>query len=231
MKGLALPVLFFWAVSFCALPSSSWSASDPVQLPKPSITGKMPVEQAMARKKSVREFSNKPLSLAEVSQLLWAANGNLPMDAISGATTKVIPSAGGLYPLEVFVVCGKGSVTGLPEGVYQYNPAANSLVSLATGDNRMIVASACWSQMWMAKAPIMIVIGGVFARTMAKYREQGTQYVWMEAGNSSQNVFLQAESLGLKIATVGAFQSTQFLATAAKLPTGVIPLLVMPAGK
>jgi SagB-type dehydrogenase family enzyme len=230
MKALALPALCFWVVSFCALPSPPCSAADAVKLPKPSFTGKLPVEKAMLQKKSVREFANKPLTLAEVSQILWAANGNLAVDAVSSATTKVIPSAGGLYPLEVFVVSGKEAVTGLAEGVYQYNPSANTLQTLGGGDNRAVVASACLSQLWMARAPIMVVIGGVFGRTTAKYGDQGVRYVFMEAGNSNQNIYLQAESLGLKVATVGAFESGQ-VASAAKLPSGVTPLLVMPVGK
>jgi SagB-type dehydrogenase family enzyme len=230
MKGSGLAASCFWILSCCVLPLCSAFAGDTVQLPAPSVTGKMPVEQAMVQKKSVREFGNKPLSLAEVSQLLWSANGNLALDAVSSATTKVIPSAGGLYPLEVFLVCGKDMVAGLPEGVYHYNATANTLISLSTGDSRMNVASACLGQMWMARAPAMIVIGAVFARTTAKYGATGTQYVWMEAGNSNQNVYLQAESLGLKVATVGAFHPGQVLA-AAKLPNGVTPLLVIPVGK
>ncbi len=230
MKGLALPALCLWVVSVFVLHSVPCVAADAVTLPKPSFTGKLPVEKAMLQKKSVREFGNKPLSLAEVSQILWAANGNLPVDAVSSATTKVIPSAGGLYPLEVFVVSGKDTVTGLAEGIYQYNPSANTLQTLGSGDSRAVVASACLSQLWMARAPIMVVIGGVFARTTAKYADQGIRYVFMEAGNSNQNIYLEAQSLGLKVATVGAFQSEQ-VAAAAKLPSGVTPLLVMPVGK
>lgn len=230
MKRLALLVSCLWIVSFYAIASSPCAAADAVKLPATSFTGTLPVEKAMRQKKSVREFGSKPLSLAEVSQILWAANGNLAVDAVSSATTKVIPSAGGLYPLEVFVVCGKDSVTGLAPGVYQYNPAANTLQGLGEGDNRVTVASACLSQMWMARAPVMVIIGAVMGRTTVKYGDQGIRYVFMEAGNSNQNIYLEAESLGLKVATVGAFQSGQ-VAAAAKLPTGVTPLLVMPVGK
>jgi SagB-type dehydrogenase family enzyme len=230
MKGLALPACFLCAVFICALPIPWCVAADTVPLPKPEFTGKVSVEKAMIQKKSVREFSGKPLTLAEVSQMLWAANGNLALDAVSSATTKVIPSAGGLYPLEVFVVCGKDTVQGLTEGIYQYSPSANSLLNLSQGDSRVILASACLSQMWMARAPAMVIVGAVFGRTTAKYGDQGIRYVYMEAGNCNQNLYLQAESLGLKMSTVGAFEAGQ-VAAAAKLPGGVIPLLVMPVGK
>jgi SagB-type dehydrogenase family enzyme len=230
MKGLAFPAMCFWVLSLCAVPSLSWSAADAVKLPKPNSTGKLSVEQAMLQKKSVREFSGKPLTLAEVSQMLWAANGNLPLDAVSSATTKVIPSAGGLYALEVFVVCGKDGVSGLTEGIYRYSPSDNTLQPRSEGDSRAVLASACLSQMWMARAPAIAIIGAVFGRMTAKYGDQGIRYVFMEAGNANQNLYLQAESLGLKMATVGAFDPGQ-VAGAAKLPSGVTPLLVMPVGK
>jgi SagB-type dehydrogenase family enzyme len=211
-------------------PSSSWSAGENIRLPKPSYTGKTPVEAAILRKKSVRNFKGTPMSLSEVSQILWAANGSVPLDAVSGATSRVIPSAGGLYPLEVFLVTGEKTVTDLPAGVYQYLPASDALLNIADGDNRTLVASACLSQMWMARAPVMLVIGAVFQRTTMKYGSRGMQYVFMEAGNSNQNVYLQAESLGLGVGTVGAFQDNQ-VSAAAKLPNGVTPLLVLSIGR
>jgi SagB-type dehydrogenase family enzyme len=230
MKTAHRPVLALLIGVLALMPTLSPAAGETVQLPKPSFTGKMPVEAAMVRKKSVRNFKGAPMTPADVSQILWAANGNLPVDAVSGATTKVLPSAGGLYALDVFLVAGKGSVKDLPEGVYQYNPANNTLLNIADGDNRALLASACLSQMWMARAPVMLVIGGVFSRMTAKYGDQGIKYVYMEAGNSNQNAYLQAESLGFGLATVGAFQAAP-VASAIKLPTGVTPLLVMPVGR
>lgn len=209
---------------------TSAKAQTEIQLPQPSLVGKMSVEAAIARKKSVRAFSTEGLTQTEVSQLLWSANGNLPIDAVSSATTKVLPSAGGLYPLEVFLLTGPNTVKGIPEGVYQYNTVNHALKPLVSGDKRIDLAHAALSQMWLARAPAIIVIGAVFARTTAKYGNRGVQYVFMEAGNSNQNIYLEGESLGLKIATVGAFHEAQ-VSSVLKLPTDVTPLLLMGTGK
>lgn len=205
-------------------------AQNEIKLPKPKFTGKVSLETAILKKKSVRGFSNSPLNLEEVSQLLWAANGNLPADAISGATSKVLPSAGGLYPLEVFAVTGADTVSGLPAGVYQYKPETNSLLSINPGDNRSLLARAALGQMWIASAPVIIVIGANFNRTTVKYGNRGLQYVFMESGASTQNIYLQSESLGLKVGSVGAFQDS-YVTGALKLPADVNPLMLIPVGK
>lgn len=210
--------------------SPSIAAETDVKLPNPVFVGKLSFEAAVVRKHSVRELTRNPLTLAQVSQILWAANGNLPADAITGATTKVIPSAGGLYPLEVFLVCGQKTVGEVPAGVYQYNPQSNSLRAVATGDNRNLLAHAAHGQLFLAQAPVLVVIGAVFQRTTAKYGPRGMQYVYMDAGAANQNVFLQAESLGLHCATVGAFVDAQVVG-ALKLPAGVTPLMIVAVGK
>lgn len=221
---IGVSILLFPLAS--VLPNSAWGE---VKLPKPSLTGVMSVEAAMVAKKSVRSFSSTPLKLSQISQLLWSANGNVPYDAVSGATTKVIPSAGGLYPLEIFLLSGKDTVTGLPEGAYQYKPATNSLETISSGDIRASLAQAALGQMWLARAPAIIVIAAAFGRTTSKYGNRGIQYVFMEAGNSNQNLYLQAAALGLRAGTVGAFNDDQ-VAQATKLPQGISPLLIVAVG-
>jgi SagB-type dehydrogenase family enzyme len=206
------------------------AAESDIKLPSPVFSGKLSFESAVVRKKSVRDLSPSPLTTAQISQILWAANGNLPADAVTGATTKVITSAGGLYPLEIFLVCGQNTVGQVPAGVYQYNPQSNSLRVIATGDNRNLLAHAAYRQLFLAQAPALVVIGAIFQRTMIKYGERGKQYVYMDAGAANQNIFLQAESLGLHCATVGAFVDAQ-VAGALKLPAGVTPLMILAVGK
>ncbi|MGC8659925.1 MAG: SagB/ThcOx family dehydrogenase [Desulfomonilaceae bacterium] len=206
------------------------SADVDVKLPKPALTSKMSVETGMLRKKSVRHFSAAPLSLEQVSQLLWAANGALPVEAISGATVKTLPSAGGIYPLEIFLLTGSGTVKGLAPGVYSYNSTSNSLAQISKDDVRVAVAQAALSQLWLANAPIMVVIGGAFAKTTAKYGNRGIQYVYMESGASNQNLYLQAEALGLRLGTVGAFNEAG-VSSAMKIPSGITPLLIVAIGK
>jgi SagB-type dehydrogenase family enzyme len=212
------------------LAATTTAQAQEIKLPLPSASGKISVETALLAVKSVRDFSLAPISPTQVSQILWSANGNLPTDAVSGATYKVIPSAGGRYPLEVFLVTGKDTVPGIVAGVYLYKPETNSLLLTVEGDNRGPLAQACLSQMWLERAPAMVVIAAAFSRMTAKYGNRGTQYVFMEGGNSNQNVYLQCAALGLHTATVGAFNDSQ-VASVLKLPSGLTPLLVMAVGK
>jgi len=210
--------------------STAAAQEQQIKLPPPSITGKLSVEAALLEVKTVRNFSPTPLTPTQVSQILWSANGNLPADAISGATRKVIPSAGGRYALEVLLVTGKDTVPGVPAGVYSYKPETNSLQLTVEGDVRTSLAYACSQQMWLATAPALVVIAAAFPRMTARYGPRGLQYVYMEAGNSNQNVHLQCAALGLHTGTVGAFNDSQ-VTSVLKLPSEVTPLLVMAVGK
>ncbi len=226
---------FFRSVVLCgvalvlSLPAGAFAAQS-VKLPPPSYKGNVSVEAALRSIRSARNFTKAPLNLEEISQLLWAANGRLPTDAVSGATVKVTPSAGGLYPLEIFLLTGEDTVKGLPAGIYMYKPETNSLVVVETGDKRNLLAYACLSQMWLARAPATIVIAGAFSRTTSRYAQRGIQYVFIEAGNSNQNIYLQAASMKLGVGTVGAFNDAQVSAVL-KLPNDMKPLLVVPVGK
>lgn len=222
-------VTIFVTVFAMMIPGTALGQSE-IKLPKPVYKGTLSVEAAIVAKRTVRQYKGTPLTLGQASQILWAANGRLPADAVTGATTKVNPSAGGLYPLEVFIVTGKETVKGLPAGVYRYKAQTNSLVSLASGDNRKLLAYACLSQIWLARAPAIVVIAGVFSRTTVKYGNRGFQYVFMEAGSADQSIYLQAASLGLHAGTVGAFNDAQ-VAAVLKLPKNTTPLLVVAVGK
>lgn len=219
-----------YAVALALVSVPANCAEGEIKLPAPNLKSKVCVEAAIVAKKSVRNFGTAPLEIAQVSQMLWAANGNLPRDAVAGATTKVIPSAGGLYALEAFLVAGKDTVHNLPAGTYKYDPQNNSLQLVAAGDNRNLLAYACLSQMFIARAPAVVVIAAVFERSTVKYGPRGYQYTYMEAGSANQNMYLQAEALGLRLATVGAFDDAQ-VAGVLKFPANVKPLLVVPIGK
>jgi SagB-type dehydrogenase family enzyme len=227
--------LFSWLLCaacafFLNFVGAPWAlAQGDVKLPKPIFSGKVSVEEALLKVRTVRNFGQKPLTLPQVSQILWAANGNLPTDAVTGATSKAIQSAGGLYPLEVFLVSGTDTVSGIPAGVYRYNPQTNALVTIAPGDQRSAVGQAALGQMWLARAPILVIIAAEFSRTTSKYGERGIRYVAIEAGSSDQNVALQAASLGLRVGTVGAFQDPA-VAQCLKLPPGISPLLIIAVG-
>lgn len=193
-----------------------------VALPAPSFEGEVPVERALALRRSVREFAPGSLPLSAVSQVLWAAQG---ITDPSGLRTA--PSAGALYPLEVYLVAG--SVVGVRPGVYHYHPRHHRLVFVSGGDRRAGVARAALRQQWVAEAPAIIVLAAVYQRTARKYGELSERYVHMEAGHAAQNVYLQAGALGLGTTMVGAFHDEK-LARVLDLPDPTKPLGLLPVG-
>lgn len=197
----------------------------PVHLPQPRLEGALSLEAALARRRSIRDFGERPLTLAEVGQLLWAAQGiTAPFRGFRTA-----PSAGATYPLEVDVVVGEGTVTGLAAGIYRYVPDGHRLEVRVSGDLRERLAAAALGQPWVGQAPVCIAIAAVYERTTARYGERGHRYVYMEAGHAGQNVQLQAEALGLGSVTVGAFRDAQ-VASILGLPAEEIPLYLLPVG-
>jgi SagB-type dehydrogenase family enzyme len=159
-----------------------------------------------------------------LSQLLWAAYGVTDHRGLRSA-----PSAGALYPLDIYVVVGDRQVSDLAAGVYYYLPEKQALESKRPGDLRSAVARVSLQQTWMAEAPIMLVITGEYRRCQVKYGERGIKYTHMEAGHAGQNIFLQAESLGLGAGIVGAFENAAITQTLG-LPPAHDPLLIMPVG-
>jgi SagB-type dehydrogenase family enzyme len=192
-------------------------------LPEPSLDGEVAVERALALRRSLREFAPEPLPLSAVSQLLWAAQG-----ITDAAGLRTAPSAGALYPLEVYLVAG--DVSGVRPGVYRYDPRRHRLVLGSEGDPRAGVARAALSQDWVAEAPAIVVLAAVYERTARKYGERAPRYVHMEVGHAAQNVYLQAVALGLGTTMVGAFHDEQ-VARVLGLPRHAKPLGLLPVGK
>ena len=194
-----------------------------IKLPEPRRDSKISLEAALGRRQSVREFNREALTLAEVSQLLWAAQGITDSEG-----RRTVPSAGALYPLEVLLVTGKEGA--LPAGVYRYRPQGHDLVRLAEGDMRTRLAAAALEQEWLSDAPVTIVIAAVYARTANKYRQRAERYVHMEVGHAAQNVHLQAVALNLGTVVVGAFDDAQ-VKRVLSLAANEDPLCLMPVGK
>lgn len=206
---------------------------DSIQLPSPRHKSNTSVEQALLSRRSIRKYKDEPLSLAEIAQILWAAQGINERDGESSAfwrrgRLRTAPSAGALYPLEIYVVAGE--VGGLEKGIYRYIPQRNSLKKVQEGDGRTSLSKAALGQSWVKNAPSVLVISGVYERTSAKYGERAERYVPMEAGAVAQNIYLQAVSLGLGTVVVGAFKD-QDVKKVLDLPKGEYPLALMPLGK
>ena len=191
-----------------------------IKLPRPRTTGEMRLEEAIVKRQSVRSFSKKQLSLEEISQLLWAAYGPRDIDSVTGAS-KTVPSAGALYPMEIYMVS--------PDGVFHYFPSSHSLKEISDKDLRSGLSGAALRQEAIAQAPVNFVIACVYDRICWKYGERGMRYAHIEAGHIAQNIHLQAVCLGLGSAPIGAFSDTAVQKTL-YLPKDNIPLYIIPVG-
>ena len=196
-----------------------------IPLPKPSLNGKVSVEKAIKERRTIRDFKDRLLSLTHLSQLLWAAQGIT--DPTIGR--RAAPSGGALYPLDIYVLIGENGVEKMEAGVYHYLPKEHSVLPISKGDRRQEIASASLGQMWMAKAPIIFIITAEYKRITGKYGERGIRYALIEVGHVGQNLFLQAEALGLGAGIVGAFNDLE-VSKVAGLPSKHEPLLIMPLG-
>ena len=196
---------------------------EPLKLPEPKVDGKVSVEKSLFERRSIRDYADEPVTLAEVSQLLWAAQG-----LTDPAGYRSAPSAGALYPLEVYVVAGKVAL--LPAGIYRYKPRGHELIKVGDGDKRSELCAAALSQAALKQAPVSIVVTAIFERTTQKYRDRGIRYVHMEAGHAAQNICLQAVSLDLGTVVIGAFNDDEVKKVMQLMATEE-PLYIIPVGK
>lgn len=215
--------IFLVAIGSAASANPEGYTMGTIHLPPPRLESNFSVERAIQQRRTVREFSGTAIALGEIGQLLWSAQGITSPEGLRAA-----PSAGALYPLEIMLVAG--NVTGLAPGVYSYVPSGHTLKAIAAGDRRASVARAALDQQWIQKASAVIVFCAVEERTTRKYGSRGVSYIYIEVGHAAQNVFLQAQSLGLGAAVVGAFDEMQ-IASLLQLPKEHRPLYMMPVGK
>jgi len=193
----------------------------------PRTSGSVSVEEALARRRSIREYADEPLTIDQVMQLLWAAQGITNADY----GFRTAPSAGGTYPLEIYLVTRPSGVVGLESGIYRYEPRNHTLIRIVGGDFSAQLMAAALDQEWVGAAPISFVITTIFERTTSKYGERGVRYVWQETGHAAQNMYLQAVALGLGNVVVGGFhdnevqrilQLSDFEKPAYVIPVGVL---------
>lgn len=180
-----------------------------LDLPLPRCSTAQSVEQAISERRSCREYSDKPISLDKLSQLLWAAQG-----VTGGDGQKAAPSAGREYPLHVYVVAG--AVSGLSVGLYRYDDRAHSLFAVSDDDLReALQGAALEEQPWVGRAAAIIVIAADFGAAREHFREQppqgerGDRYVYIETGAAAENVHLQAIGLGIGVVIVGGFDDSK----------------------
>ena len=220
------PLLVLLSALALAMPSADFALaqpSDTIELPEPDRTGSVTLERTLDERRSSRRYTDDALTLQQISQLLWAAQGRTHPQGYRTA-----PSAGALYPLEVYVTGGR--VANLADGVYRYRPRDHVIIKTQDTDRRDDLADAALGQSWVRRGAIAIVFTAVYERTTQKYGDRGIRYVHMEVGHAAQNVYLQAEALDLGTVMVGAFQD-RAVTEVLDLPDPERPLAILPVGR
>ncbi|MDR4988717.1 MAG: SagB/ThcOx family dehydrogenase [Bacteroidales bacterium] len=194
-----------------------------IHLPEVTLDGAMSLEKSITLRRSVRSYADKPLSMRELSQLLWSAQG-----ITSERGFRTAPSAGATFPLEMFVVVNH--VAGLTRGIYHYRPHSHVLELVRSEDVSEDLFRACLSQSMILKGGAVLVFAAVLERTTARYGERGIRYVYNEVGHASQNVHLQAAALDLGTVVIGAYRDDE-VEDILKLGDSYRVLYLMPVGK
>jgi len=181
------------------------------------IDGGMSLEEAIQKRRSQRSFSQKEISAEQIGKLLWAVQGITD----TARDLRAAPSAGALYPLEIYVV--------KKDGTYHYKPHENNLTQISTKDLRPVLSHAALSQSAVREAPVLFVVTAVYERVTSKYGKRGIRYVDMEVGHAAQNLHLQAVSLGLGSVPIGAFDDSA-VSKVLSLPEDHQPRYIIPVG-
>lgn len=191
-----------------------------IKLPPFSTKGNISLEEAILKRRSIRSFKEDELSLNEISQILWSAQGiTKKTDYIN---LRSAPSAGAIYPITVFVV--------KKDGVFEYLPEEHSLKPITQKDIRTELSKASLNQRFIEKAPLSLILCADYSKITKKYANRGIQYAHIEVGHIAQNINLQAVALGLGSVCVGAFEDEK-VSKVAFLPSSCRPIYIIPIGK
>ena len=189
----------------------------------PPIESGTPLAMLLAARRSVRAYVPVAMGLDQLGMLLWAAQGTTTRDG-----RRTAPSAGALYPLELYAVTGE-VVRGLAAGAYHYLPERHALQAVKDGDLRAPLADAARGQEWITAAAVVLVMTAIYRRTTGKYGERGVRYAHIEVGHAGQNICLMATALGFGTTTVGAFDDAA-VARLLGLAKDEQPLYLLPVG-
>jgi len=221
--GFFFLLTLFGAPAFAQPVQPAGSTATPaIALPAPKTDGTFSLEKALHERRSLRGPAETPLTLEEIGQLCWAAQG-----VTDEKGHRTAPSAMAAYPLELYVLAG--SVTGLAPGGYHYEPAQHALTPRTGGPQLVDFEQQAVGQGWTAKVPAIFVISGSTAK-MTRMRDRAAQFMWVEAGLAAQGFFLEATALGLGSTYVGGFDPAA-ARTALGLAEGEEVLAVLPVGR
>jgi SagB-type dehydrogenase family enzyme len=205
------------------IPITSNAKSDvKIKLPAPIFYSKTSIEEAIRDRRSIRQYQDKPIPLHKLAQLLWAAQGITSKEGF-----RTTPSAGALYPLEIYLV--SGNVEGLSVGLYHYRPVDHVLELLSETDVRADLTTAAHGQLSIKQGAANIVITAAYARSITKYGTRGKRFAHMEAGHAAQNIYLQAISLNLGTVAIGGFDEAK-VKSIMHISSEENPLYILPIG-
>ncbi|MCX8022545.1 MAG: SagB/ThcOx family dehydrogenase [Syntrophorhabdaceae bacterium] len=199
---------------------------DIIDLRRPKLDTKEFFTDLLAKRCSVRSFTQKPVALDVISYILWAGYG------FKEGGGRTVPSAGATYPLELYLLCRMvegGEIGRLDPGLYVYIPELHRIKALKKGDVSRAISEASLFQMWIAEAPFSIIICCEYRRITNRYRERGIRYAYMEAGEVSQNISLACLLFGLGSCIVGAFDDRKVKSIMDVNPSHE-PVLIIPVG-
>jgi SagB-type dehydrogenase family enzyme len=188
-----------------------------IKLPAPELFGKVSLEEAIVKRRSVRQFRTQTLSREAIAQLMWAAQG--VTDPLKGLRSA--PSAGALYPIDLYLASS--------DGLFRYHARTHSLEQFVENDVRPSLAVSAFNQDSIAQAAITIIIVADYTKVKDHDGERGVRYTDMECGHIAQNIQLQAVVLGLASVPIGAFQTTDISATL-ELPSALEAVYLLPVG-
>ena len=195
-----------------------------IELTPPDKTGDLSIEETLQNRRSVRDFSDAALTLDEIGQLAWAAQGIT--DETHGY--KTAPSAGATYPIELYFIVAE--VVDISNGVYRYNNRNHTLEQIIDQDQRDQLYRVALEQDAIIQAPVVLVITGVLERTEQRYGERALRFMHMESGHVAQNVYLQSVALTIGTVVIGAFDDSG-VSEVLDLDDGEHPLYIMPLGR
>jgi SagB-type dehydrogenase family enzyme len=178
-----------------------YAGTEQVSLPSPDDAQGLYTEDAIQRRRSVRDYSGRDMTRAELSRLLYLTGGI--NSERWGQVLRSAPSAGALYPIEVYPVVHR--VEGLTQGLYHYAARDHALELLRLGDLRAEIVRHGLMQEFLGQSNLVLVFTAIFQRLRWKYQERAYRYALLEAGHLGQNVYLAATSMGMGACAVGAF--------------------------
>ena len=218
MKRLTIFIIVLACfASLCPGRSRSRTPQMIIQLTDPNLTGVMSLEEALAKRRSVRQFSSEPITRSQISQLAWAGQGiTEPQRGLRTA-----PSAGATYPIEL--------IFATPEGLFVYRPVDHSLLQVGDQDIRNTLAAAASGAESVAGAGCDIIIAGDVRKLTDQFKDKARTFMRLEAGHIAQNILLQAVCLDLGAVPVGGFDTNQ-VRTVCRLRRTLEPLYIICVG-